>query len=81
MIALLNIGRFAMLVWIVYGLLLIFAPQLLHRAPNQMGGFIQVAVAYAVGYLLDRALARVRRRRTATLGATDSPAGGDTGGI
>jgi hypothetical protein len=32
MIALLNLGRLLMVGWIVYGLVLIFAPALLHRA-------------------------------------------------
>lgn len=42
MIALLNLGRLLMVVWIVYGLVLIFAPALLHRSPDQVGGAIQV---------------------------------------
>jgi hypothetical protein len=63
MIILLNIGRLLMVVWVVYGLLLIFAPSIIHKAPDQMNGVIQVVIAYSLGYLLDRALALVRRRR------------------
>jgi hypothetical protein len=63
MIALLNLGRLLMVVWIVYGLVLIFAPALLHRSPDQVGGAIQVGVAFALGWLLDRALSTVQRRR------------------
>jgi hypothetical protein len=63
MIALLNLGRLLMVVWIVYGLVLIFAPALLHRSPDQVGGAIQVGVAFALGWLLDRALSAVHRRR------------------
>ena len=63
MIALLNLGRLLMVVWIVYGLVLIFAPALLHRSPDQVGGAIQVGVAFALGWLLDRALSAVQRRR------------------
>jgi len=47
----------------VYGLVLIFAPALLHRSPDQVGGAIQVGVAFALGWLLDRALSAVQRRR------------------
>ena len=40
MIVLLNLGRLLMVVWIVYGLVLIFAPALLHRSPDQVGGAV-----------------------------------------
>lgn len=63
MIALLNMGRLLMVGWIVYALVLIFAPGLLHRPPDQMGGAIQVGVAFGLGWLLDRAISVVRRRR------------------
>jgi hypothetical protein len=63
MIAVLNLGRLLMVGWIVYGLVLIFAPALLHRSPDQVGGAIQVGVAFALGWLLDRALSAVHRRR------------------
>jgi hypothetical protein len=63
MIALLNLGRLLMVAWIVYGLVLIFAPALLHRSSDQVGGAIQVGVAFGLGWLLDRALSAVQRRR------------------
>jgi len=63
MIILLNIGRLLMVVWVGYGLLLIFAPSVIHKAPDQTNGIIQVVIANSVGYLLDRALGLARRRR------------------
>ena len=63
MIILLNIGRLLMVVWVAYGLLLIFAPNVIHQAPDQTNGIIQVVIAYSLGYLLDRALGLARRRR------------------
>jgi hypothetical protein len=63
MIILLNIGRLLMVAWVVYGLLLIFAPSIIHKSPDQANGIIQVVIAYSLGYLLDRALGLVRRRR------------------
>jgi hypothetical protein len=68
MIALLNLGRFLMVGWIVYGLVLIFAPALLHRSPDQIGGAIQVGVAFGLGWLMDRALSIVQRRRASREG-------------
>jgi hypothetical protein len=65
MIILLNMGRLLMMAWVVYGLLIIFAPSILHRQPDQTSGIVQVVVAYALGYLMDRALSVVRRRRAA----------------
>jgi hypothetical protein len=65
MIILLNMGRLLMMAWVVYGLLIIFAPSILHRQPEQTSGIVQVVVAYALGYLMDRALSVVRRRRAA----------------
>ena len=63
MIAVRNVGRMLMVGWIVYGLVLIFAPGLLHRPPDQLGGAIQVGVAFGLGWLLDRALSVALRRR------------------
>jgi hypothetical protein len=63
MIILLNIGRLLMVAWVVYGLLLIFAPSIIHKPPDQRSGIVQVVIAYSLGYLLDRALGLVRRRR------------------
>jgi hypothetical protein len=65
MIALINIGRIAMVAWVLYSLLLIFAPAFLHRQPNQTSGIIQFVIAYALGFLLDRILGAMRRRRAA----------------
>jgi hypothetical protein len=65
MIAMLNVGRFLMVLWIVYSLVLIFAPQYLHQPKNPIGGVIQCVCAYCVGYLLDRWLSRVRRQKAA----------------
>jgi len=76
MIALLNLGRFLMVVWIVHGLVLIFAPAWLHQAPDQTGGMIQVGVAFIVGWLLDRAISVVHRRRAARM---DTPSSEYTG--
>jgi hypothetical protein len=66
MIALLNLGRLLMVAWIIFGLVLIFAPELLHRPPDQMGGAIQVSIAFALGYLMDRGISAIHRRRAAS---------------
>lgn len=63
MIAMLNVGRFLMVLWIAYSVVLIFAPQYLHQPKNPIGGLIQCVCAYCLGYLLDRLLARVKRQR------------------
>ena len=65
MTILLNAGRALMVVWLVYGLALIFVPQLIHRTPDQTSGIIQVVAAYVLGFILDRILGIVRRRRAA----------------
>jgi hypothetical protein len=65
MITLLNIGRFLMVVWIGYALLLVFAPRLVHSEPNMIGGVIQAIAAFAIGFLLDRVLGFVLRRKAA----------------
>jgi hypothetical protein len=75
MVILLNVGRIAMLMWVIYGLLLIFAPSVIHRAPDQTSGIVQVVAAYTLGYILDRALGRVRRRK-ADLAAAESATSG-----
>jgi hypothetical protein len=67
MIILLNLGRALMVVWIVYALLLIFAPGVLHRPPDQLGGSIQALIAFALGYLMDRALSFMLRRRASSV--------------
>jgi hypothetical protein len=63
MIILLNLGRAAMVAWIAYALLLIFAPGVLHRPPDQVGGAIQALTAFGLGYAMDRALSLLLRRR------------------
>ena len=79
MIVLINIGRIAMVLWVLYSLLLIFAPTFIHRQPNQTSGIVQFVAAYALGYVLDRALGAMRRRRAAQ-SAPSSTVGG-TGGM
>jgi hypothetical protein len=63
MIILLNLGRALMAAWIGYALLLMFAPGLLHRPPDQISGAAQALIAFGLGYLMDRALGVVLRRR------------------
>ena len=65
MILLLNIARGLMVVWIAYGLLLMFAPSVVHSPPKPTSGAIQAITAFAIGYLLDRILSVVLRRRAA----------------
>jgi hypothetical protein len=79
MITLLNLGRALMVAWIAYALLLIFAPAFLHRPPDPIGGAIQALTAFGLGYLLDRALSFVLRRRA--LSAQGEPSERDHGSI
>jgi hypothetical protein len=65
MIIILNFARLLMALWIVYSLLLIFAPGVIHSEPNPTSGAIQAIAAFAIGYLLDRILSMVLRRRAA----------------
>ena len=74
MILLLNIARYAMVLWVAYGLLLIFAPSVVHSPPNPTSGAIQALAAFAIGYLLDRILSIALRRKAARQGA--DPANG-----
>jgi hypothetical protein len=60
---LINAVRILIAGWVVYALLLIFAPQFIHQAPNQTSGIVQFVVAFVIGHLLDRALGFLRRRR------------------
>jgi hypothetical protein len=69
MILLLNIGRFLMVVWIGYALLLVFAPSVVHSRPNMISGAIQTVAAFAIGFLLDRVLGLVLRRKAAREGS------------
>jgi hypothetical protein len=63
MVFLINLGRFFMLGWVIYSLMLIFAPGIVHQAPDQTRAIIQGIIAFILGHLLDRALGMVRRRR------------------
>jgi len=63
MIILLNLGRALMVVWIAHALVLVFAPALVHRAADPIGGVVQALIAFGLGYLLDRVLSIVLRRR------------------
>ena len=60
---LIKVGRLLMVAWVVYALLLIFAPHFIHQAPNQTSGIVQFVIAFLIGHLLDRALGYLRRRR------------------
>jgi hypothetical protein len=63
MIAVLKFGRVLMMAWIAYALVLLFEPALLHHAPDPIGASIQALVAFGLGYLMDRALALLLRRK------------------
>ena len=73
--SLINVGRFLMVAWVLYALLLIFAPQFIHQAPNQTSGIVQFVLAFIIGNLLDRALGILRRRRAENLSKTASQSG------
>jgi len=79
MIGLLNVGRALMVAWIAYALLLLFAPALLHRPPDPIGGALQALTAFGLGYLLDRVLSFVLRRKA--LSAQSDPSERDHGSI
>ncbi len=63
MITILYLGRILMMVWIAYALVLLFEPALLRHAPDPTGASIQALVAFGLGYLMDRALALLLRRK------------------
>jgi hypothetical protein len=63
MIAVLNLGRVLMGAWIAYALFLLFAPHVLHRPPQDVSASLQAIGAFALGYLLDRAVGVLRRRK------------------
>jgi hypothetical protein len=79
MIVLLNLGRALMVIWIAYALLLLFAPGIVRRPADPMGGAIQALLAFGLGYLLDRALSIVLRRRA--LSGQDNSSESDHGSI
>jgi hypothetical protein len=70
MIMLLNLGRLLMVVWIIYALVLLFAPNYLHRSPDNFGASMQAVAAFVLGHLMDRAVGMLRRRK-----ATQTAAG------
>jgi hypothetical protein len=72
MIVLLNIARGLMVLWVAYGLLLMFAPSVVHSPPNPTSGAIQAVVAFSIGYLLDRILSVVLRRKAAAQDQTST---------
>jgi hypothetical protein len=72
MILLLNIARGFMVLWVAYGLLLMFAPSVVHSPPNPTSGAIQAVVAFSIGYLLDRILSVVLRRKAAAQDQTST---------
>ena len=63
MIMLLSLGRLLMVVWIIYALILLFAPHYLHRSPDNFGASMQAVAAFVLGHLMDRAIGMLRRRR------------------
>jgi hypothetical protein len=67
--ALLNIGRLLMVAWILYALYLLFSPHFFHTPPHDLSAAAQAVGAFALGYLMDRVLGLVRRRRAARLAA------------
>jgi hypothetical protein len=66
-----NIARFLMAGWIVYALLLIFLPSVVHQVPDKTSGIVQFIIAYSIGFLLDRLLGLLRRRRAASLAVAE----------
>jgi hypothetical protein len=79
MIILLNLGWALMVVWIAYALMLVFAPALMQRAADPIGGVVQALIAFGLGYLSDRVLSIVLRRRA--LSAQSDPPERDHGSI
>jgi hypothetical protein len=78
MIVLINIGRAAMALWVVYSLLLIFAPAWIHQVPDQESGIVQFLAAYALGFLMDRGLSVVRRKKAALAAAAPAADGSES---
>jgi competence protein ComGC len=65
MIAVLTLARWLMVLWIIYALIMLFAPHYLHQQPHDVSASIQAIGAFAAGYLMDRAVGMLRRRRAA----------------
>jgi hypothetical protein len=87
MIMLLNLGRLLMVAWIVYALVLLFAPQYLHRPPDNVGAAVQAVLAFVLGNLMDRAIGVLRRRMAMriaganTASETGAATARETGGV
>ncbi len=79
MIMLLNLGRLLMVAWIIYALVLLFAPHYLHRSPDNPRRPLQAVAAFVLGHLMDRAIGMLRRRKaTQTAGIERA---GESGGV
>jgi hypothetical protein len=79
MIMLLNLGRLLMVAWIVYALVLLFAPQYLHRPPDNVGAAVQAVLAFVLGNLMDRTIGALKRRKAMRMaGATTAR---ESGGV
>jgi hypothetical protein len=76
MIIALQIGRLAMVAWILYSLFRLFAPHYLHQPPNDVVASVNALGAFVLGNLMDRALGALRRRKMA---ATDVEAPDSSG--
>jgi hypothetical protein len=79
MIAILNLGRLLMVAWIIYALILLFAPQYLHRPPDNVGAAVQAVAAFVLGNLMDRGIGILRRRKAAR--EAGAPAGASDSGV
>ncbi|MGD0501425.1 MAG: hypothetical protein ABSD02_01710 [Steroidobacteraceae bacterium] len=79
MITLLNLGRLLMVAWIVYALVLLFAPQYLHRPPDNVVAAIQAVSAFLLGHLMDRAIGMLSRRKAMRMAGVAPP--NETGGV
>jgi hypothetical protein len=77
MIALLNLGRCLMVLWIAYALLLLFAPQALNRPPDNLSASLQAVAAFGLGFLMDQAIGFLCRRAAArAAGESSAPSAG-----
>ena len=74
MIALLNVGRCLMVVWVLYALIQLFAPRYLHRPPHDLSASLQAIAAFAAGHLMDRAVGALRRRKAERAAAAPADA-------
>jgi uncharacterized membrane-anchored protein len=77
-ITVLNAARILMMLWIAYALVLLFEPALLHHSPDPIGASIQALAAFGLGYLMDRMLALLLRRKAERVQAMPAGAGDGT---